>query len=589
MRSSKHPDEIGSKLGPKLVQLISQTVAATKLKLLDTEHRARVNSMQEIIDRAGREVADLYRPVMQSVIKDLELPDEVADFVEKTTSGVHQWHALAGMGFYGSGAQSAISTMLSNFIAPGVRYAVSRDPQLVPSGETIAQMLAKGVVDNAWAEPRSSGQGYADDVQNALTESSKNYPDLTTAVELIRRGVINVQQAKFYLQRNGVPETEQDRLMSLIREPLSPADVADMVVRGIMSEADGAKVASESGMTSSDFDLLVLDTGEPIALMQLLEAKRRGFIDEARLRRGILQSRIRNEWIDVAEKLAYEPMSVADAVNAVVQNHMSQQQGESIAQQNGLEPGMFGILYETAGEPLSRTEMEELYNRGLVTQDDVNQALRESRVKNKYVDLAFQLHRKIPPIFTVQRALAHGAISHDQAVTVVMESGYTKSDAEWIVAAGSAQATTSQKTKVISAVEAMYVDNMISSADAVAALKAQGLSAADADAAVTASEFRREARITTQVLSSIRTRYVGRKVTRNVASGLIDNIGLPTSQRDTLLNLWDIELSANTRALTEAQIVKAVAKQLITSDDGLARLVAMGYSDTDATLLLEGA
>jgi hypothetical protein len=56
-----------------------------------------------------------------------------------------------------------------------------------------------------------------------------------------------------------------------------------------------------------------------------------------------------------------------------------------------------------------------------------------------------------------------------------------------------------------------------------------------------------------------------------------------------MLSLWDIEASAHIRHLTEAQVVKAVHKQLITPDDGAARLVAMGYSADDADLLLKGA
>lgn len=589
MRYSKNPEDIGTKLGPKLVQLISQTIAATKLKLLDTEHRARVASMQEIIDRAGREVADLYRPVIQSVTKDLDVPTEIADFIEKSVSGSHQWHAIAGLALSGSGLSSALSEIMTNTLQPSVSDIISRQPNVPAPINSVAQAIASGIISTDEGHTLGARQGFnsfAVDLMSALGEA---YPDFSSALDMYRRGTITDNELDSIFIRNAIPAFYHSALKQLAHTPLSPADLADMVVRGIISESEGAKVAAQSGIDASDFSLLAQDTGEPLALMQLLEAKRRGFIDEATLRHGILQSRIRDEWISVAEQLAYEPMSVADAVNAVVQDQMAASQGEAIAQQNGLEPGNFQILYNTAGEPLSRTEMEDLYNRGLVTQDQVNQALRESRVKNKYVDLAFQLHRKVPPLFTVQRALKAGTISHDQAVTTVMDSGYSKADAEWIVISGASQATNPQQTKAVSAIEALYIDNMISSSDAVTALKAQGLTQASADVAVSTAEFRREAKITTQVVSSIRTRYVGRKVTKNTASGLLDGIGLPTAQRDTLLSLWDIELAANTRTLTEAQVVKAVSKTLITAADGQARLIAMGYSDSDATLLLEGA
>jgi hypothetical protein len=78
-------------------------------------------------------------------------------------------------------------------------------------------------------------------------------------------------------------------------------------------------------------------------------------------------------------------------------------------------------------------------------------------------------------------------------------------------------------------------------------------------------------------------------VLRSDASGYLDRIGIPSQQRDYLLDLWDIESAGNVRLLTPAQIVKAYSTTLITADDALARLQQQGYSEGDATLLLEGA
>jgi hypothetical protein len=64
---------------------------------------------------------------------------------------------------------------------------------------------------------------------------------------------------------------------------------------------------------------------------------------------------------------------------------------------------------------------------------------------------------------------------------------------------------------------------------------------------------------------------------------------VPSAQRDQLLALWKVQSEATTRVLSEAQIVKAVNKQLISPDDGGARLMAIGYSADDAALLIAGA
>lgn len=589
MRYSNDPSQLGSKLAPKLVKVISDTIAATKLKLLDTEHRARVHSIQEIIDRAGREVADLYRPVFEETLAQQDMPDYVRDHVTKIMSGRHQWQAIAGTAFGASGAASALTTIISNFLAPGVRFAVGKDPQLLPQPEALVALGVKGAMDWADVYTYAHGGGYADFTLDALKQASFAWPDVTTTLELLRRRIIGQTDAKLYLQRNGIPPQAIPQVLQLEIGVPSPADLADMVVRGIKTEREGATVAHESGVTAADFHDLTLLTGQPPGLQQLLEGYRRGFIDRATLEKGIRESRYRNEWIPLLEQLRFSPMSVADAVNAVVQNHLTPAQGEAISQLNGLEPGQFSVLLETAGEPLSRTEMEELYNRGIVTQEQVNQALRESRVKNKYIDLAFQLHRRVMPIFTLQRALRFGGIGHAEAVKTAMESGYSKDDAEIIVNAGSAEKLQPYRTRIVSAVETAYEDNTIPKDEAMKLIEGMGFEASEADFVLQSADFRRAARIVTQVANAVRSKYVSRHIGRGQASNDLDAIGIPAPQRDYMLSLWDIELDANVRHLTEAQVVKAVHKQLITETDGVTRLAAMGYSPDDAVLLIKGA
>lgn len=589
MRYSNSPDQIGAKLGPRLVKLISETIAATKLKLLDTEHRVRVMSAQTIIDRAGKEVADHHRDLINGILENTELPSDVREYLERTAAGTHQWQALAGIGLGATGVTSSLSTIISNFLAPGVRFAVAKDPQLAPPPEEQAQMTARGVWPSAKLYDLSHGAGYSDDIITALVESNQQFPPLAETLELLRRRQVSADEASSFLTRNGIPKFLHNQLLSMSRLPLSPADLADMVVRGIKTPGEAAAVAAESGVDAADFDALILDTGEPLALEQLLEAYRRGFIDQARLVRGIRQSRIRDEWIDVAEKIRFSPMSVADAVNAVVQNHLSAGAGAAIAEQNGLIPGAFDTLIQTAGEPLSRTEMEQLFNRGLVTEAQVNQALLESRVKNKYVNLAFQLHKRIIPVNYVQRALRYGAISHADAVRAVMDNGFTKGDAEILVTSGSAEKLMTYKNRVVSSIELAYEENTITRDEAVSTIKSMGFEQSEAEFVVKASEFRRNARIQNQAIGLIRGRYTQHRLSRQQTSNDLDSIGVPAPQRDFMLRLWDIEHAAHTRDLTEAQVIRAMKKQTITPDDALKRLLNMGYSEGDAKLLVEDA
>jgi hypothetical protein len=589
MRYSNDPSILGTKVGPKIAKMVADAIVASHVGLTRHKHDVGMAVFNSASDQISEEVHAVLAPLLGSLLNE-DLPPEARRLVEQLHHHSGQLTALAGQGLVGQTLGQAVSPLINSALYPVTsRVLANGQAQQPPDQGTLSALIAKGIGDPGTEARDMTGQGLRDYYVDQLVEANREYPDPGTLLQLLNGGFITVSAAKLAMTRHGMPAEWQDAVLQLTRTFISPADAADMVVRGIVTQQEGQSIASRSGVIASDFDKMVEDTGEPPALMQLLEARRRGFIDNTRLVHGVLQGRIKDEWIDVVEKLAYSPMSVADAVNAVVQNYLTQAEGEAIAEQNGLEPGNFSTLYETAGEPLSRTEMEELYNRGLVTQGEVNQALRESRVKNKYVDLAFALHEKVPPIFTVQRAIKSGALSHDQAIEVVMRSGYTKPDAEWIVAAGAASATPPVNNKVISAVETLYADNVISATEAIDAIKAQGYDQHDADVLVQAAEFRRESRITTQVIGVVRSKYLQHHITRNEASGDLDGIGVPSQQRDTLLALWDIEASAYTRSLTEAQIVKAANLTLITQQDAQTRLVAMGYSADDAALLLAGA
>jgi hypothetical protein len=589
LRYSSDPSQLGSKLAPKLVHVISETIVATKRKLLDTEHKARVHSMQEIIDRAGHEVADLYRPVWEEALSEQDMPDYVREHVEKIMSGTHQWQAIAGIAFGASGAPSALSTIISNFLAPGVRFAVAKDPQLAPAPEVMAQMGARGTFPLSEVHDLSHGAGYSDDIVTALVESARSWPDLSTALELYRRRVIGAGDLRLYLERGGMPPHVIPQVVHLADVLLSPADLADMVVRGIKTESEAAGIAGQSGVSAADFHDLTLLTGEPPGLQQLLEGYRRGFIDRAQLEHGIRESRYRNEWIPLLEKLRYSPMSVADAVNAVVQGHMSQAEATSIADQNGLEPGSVNVLFETAGEPLSRTEMSELVNRGEATHAEFVQAMLESRVKNKYIPLAFALRRRIPPAREISSAYSHGAITQAEAIHKIMQYGYSHADAEVIVKSASHVKTASHKANIVSSILAAYEEFLLPRDEALKMIEQMGYDQKEAEFIIEGANFRQSARIVSHAANSVRSHYVSRRISRQTASNELDSLGIPAANRDYLLKMWDVEQSVNVRVLSEAEIVKAVKKSLITPDDGLARLVKLGYSADDATLLLEGA
>lgn len=584
-----HSNRWGGKIGPRVAMLVTQSMVYTHTKLATLKHRIAMSVFHAISDEISEELDVTLGPLIAQMHDSLSEDHPAYPIVHFLHTQKGQLKAIAGTGLQMSGLLGSIATVMNNELAPVVYTFVGANPHLIPQAGDVASMAAIGVVDEGLATSVIGSNGFDNGWAKAYLELARNYPTADVGIDLLRRGQISEENLTLLFQRAGIPVDYWGPMLALRNVPLSVADAALAVLRGNMSSDDGYAVAAENGFTLQQFDILVGNTGEPPGTEQLLEAYRRGFIGRDELERGIKQSRVRNEWIAVLEQLRYSPMSVADAVNAVVQNHMDMTAGERIAEFNGLEPGAFSILYETAGEPLSRTEMEDLYNRGLATEDEVKQALSESRLKNKYIPQAFDLHRKVIPVFTVQRALRYGGIPHSEAVRLVMEDGYSESDATTIVNAGSAERLQSYKDKVVSATQSLYEDNVIAETQALTIIEAMGYSEDEAKFIFQSSEFRRNARIISQAVSVIKSKYLSRHITETEAINYLNAVGVPTPQRDSLMKAWNIEHDAYTRVLTEAQVAKAVKLELLTADEGIKRLVTMGYSLADAELLIGGA
>lgn len=585
----QHPSRLGTKLGPRVGMYIMQAMIYTHHKLAGLKHKIAMSVFHAISDEISDEVDVTLGPMLGKMHDMIDEGHPAYPYVHFLHTATGQLKALAGTGVQISGLLGSISAIMNNELADVVYAYVRSNPHLLPDVSTLLQMQAAGLITEGEATDGIAAQGINSGWSANMMLLAPSWPSTADALDLMRRGLATRDQFSEWSRLNGVPDFVTAMYLNLVTGPVSVADAALAVLRGNITQADGEKIALENGYDATSFGILINNTGEPPGLMQLLEAYRRGFIDKATLERGILESRYRNEWIPMLEQLRYEPMSVADAVNATVQNQMDANTARKYADENGLQPGDFDILLNTAGEPLSRTEMEELYNRGLVTEDQVTQALRESRLKNKYNDLAFQLHAKVLPIFTLQNALRHNGISQADAIRIAMESGYTKADSTTIVMAGQAELLQPYKDKIVSSVEALYEDNIMSAQEATSTITGAGFTQEQADYIVKSSEFRREARTINAAVSVIRTKFLSRHITQAEASGYLDKLGVASTQRDYLLNLWSIDQQAYTKELTEAQIVKAVNNQLITSDDGLSRLEALGYATGDAQLLLNGA
>jgi hypothetical protein len=452
--------------------------------------------------------------------------------------------------------------------------------------QTAAGLVAQGIITGQVGLSEAQGSGFDSEHFNAMVASAQQHPDVSQLLTLLNLTLIGESDYAKYMNLLGYSYEQAMLLMQLQRQRLSTADLALAQLRGIMDPATAENYAQQLGMVPADFATLIGNTGEPPGLMQLLEAYRRGFIDQPTLEAGIRQSRVRDEWIPTVEALRYTPMSTADAARAYVQNYLAYDDAAQIAQENGLEPDHWQYIAESYGRPLAHGQMIQLYYRGLVTREQFDQAMRESDIKDKYIDASFELGVKLPGLWEIVNLLKDGQITTDMASTLLLEQGYqTDFVADLTKHGGSAKAATA-KTLTVSNVMTMYDDGLVSRDQAITQLEAIGYTSTDTGWLLAIADAKQQAALAKAETGLVRTQYERRLITEREATDELTRLGVDPAQASRLVTEWSAVRLTSTKTLTEAQVMKVLKDGLIGPDDAMNRLLALGYSETDAGLLI---
>lgn len=368
--------------------------------------------------------------------------------------------------------------------------------------------------------------------------------------------------------------------------PLTPEELAVAVVKGQRDFATAYDEAAKNGISEPDFETLVNATGNPPGVESLLFMWRRGIIDSARLLEGIEQSNLKVEWAGELERLAYGPPSAQAALLGAVQGHIDGATAQDIVRQNGIDPANYAWLYQNTGRPPGPMQMVDLWNRGVIDQATVEQSIRESDVKDKYIPAFLGLREHLLPQKTVVAGVHQGVIPDNVALGLLLKLGISPTNAGYLIQEGHNSKVATHRALTVSMITDAYENGSITRTDAAARLVAMNYLAADAEFILDGVDLKWELALHSATVTRIRTLYLGHHIDRNTASSDLDKVGVTPAHRDLFLQLWDLTRTTPSRTLTEAQAASAYKAKLITEAQFRARLVAMGYDTVDIDLLV---
>lgn len=369
--------------------------------------------------------------------------------------------------------------------------------------------------------------------------------------------------------------------------PASPAEAAIGVIKGHVDFNTAQGIAAMSGIGHDMFALIVDNTGEPPGLMQLAEAYRRGIIDAGTFEKGVRQSRVRDEWTQTLLALRYQPVAPGEVLAGAVQGHLDPADASQRLSFAGIDPTNYDWLYATHGRPPGIMEMLHLLNRGVVAQSEVEQAIRESDIKNKYIPALLEMRRQLMPQRTIVSAIRQGVLTPEEGITRLLMIGYNADDAH--VLASEATATKHQRTRDLTEQQilSLYAEGFIAEAEAATMLGNLGFDATEVRWVIALADHARHERFQQSAITAVHSRFVAHHVDKATAQRTLDDIGVPAAARDDLLTLWTSERNAHVAQLTRADLKALHKLGKLTHDEYRTRLLNMGYTDLDADLILE--
>jgi hypothetical protein len=234
----------------------------------------------------------------------------------------------------------------------------------------------------------------------------------------------------------------------------------------------------------------------------------------------------------------------------------------------------------------SATQGFQMLHRGEITLDGLDGLLKALDYPTLWRNRMRNIAYHVPGRIDLRRMLQEGLITPAEARTGYEHLGYRPTDAARMVALAQASGSTTAKGLTANDLAAEYEGLLITRAEYVSELRGLGYPAAAAEEKADVTDSKRARAARNALIATARTRYIGWRIDQPAVEQALRDADVPAAQASDLLARWVVERELNVHHLTEAQVLAAYKKTLLTRDAALERLLDLGLDATDALIRL---
>lgn len=397
-----------------------------------------------------------------------------------------------------------------------------------------------------------------------------------------------------------VNELTQLAYLSDPNVPLSPNAVAELVSRGLASEAWGKEEAQLTGVDQDRLNHLIDAVRHAPPLEAILSLYSRGLgdggpggITEGELNLALADLGVDPKWQAAAKLLAVQPPTAQEALNALLQGQITEEEAVSRWVQAGGDITWFQHAFDSEGSSPTPDMLGTMANRGIIPWEgggpevtSFHQGFLEGPWRNKWEAPMRRLAEYLPPPRTVTALQHAGVITNAQALALYEKEGLSPELAAAYVKSATEAKVVADKNLAKGDILALYKGKIITHAQALSLLGTLKYSTVDAGYILAVADLAQTTSNTRASVSRVHALYLGHKITKTAAVGVLHDLGISSSISAATIAQWDLEKSVNVRQLTPAQIETAWDKNIFTLAEALSELEHLGYTPYDAWVLM---
>lgn len=352
-----------------------------------------------------------------------------------------------------------------------------------------------------------------------------------------------------------------------------PQTVAQLQARGIVDDAYGRSEAAGGNMSGEHYDKLVDAAQDRPAIGQVLDMWLKRQISEDDVNAALKHHTIPEFWWGPIKALRRQFLSPADLALANLRGNITDTVLTEYSAELGVTPDDMTVLVENTGEPPGIMEMLFLFRRGLIDQDRMTRAIRQSRIRNEWVDAVMDL--RFAPMTTADaaRAVVEGYMTVDEGGKVAEQNGLVAE--HWPIIVESWGRPPSHEQMMT-----LYHRKQATLEQVKQAFKESDIKDKYIQQLIDLGRTLIPERLLVQALS----RGV---ITHQEAHTALTERGYNDTDAETLIKLGSAERVSTQHALSRTDIVQMYTDSLMTRQVAHDHLTKLGYTEADATALLQ--